>query len=150
NSDLPGSWRSSNDGPTPGRVNSVFTANAPPDIESVTNSPQQPVAGQNITVTAQIQDTNGVGAVTLQYQIVSPGNYIPAYIAKSTAALLTHPDDPLVLNPVYQTNWTSIPMNDAGTNGDTVASDGIYSAVIPGNTSRTLIRYRIVASDSLG
>ena len=64
NGDLPGSWRSSIGDPTPGRVNSVFAANAPPDIEAVTNTPQQPVAGQNITVTAQIQDTNGVGAVT--------------------------------------------------------------------------------------
>lgn len=150
NGDLPGSWRSSDGGPTPGRANSVFAANAPPDIGSVTNTPAQPLAGQNITVAAQIQDPDGVGAVTLQYQVVSPGNYISAYLARPTGVLLARPDDPLQPNPVYQTNWISIPMNDSGTNGDAVAGDSIYTAVIPGNTNRTLVRYRIIATDMLG
>jgi hypothetical protein len=118
--------------PTPGTVNSCFAANAPPSIRQVANNPAQPTSGQDVTVTAKITDPDGVAAATLKYQLVNPG----AYIRKTDTA--------------YATNWTSAAMNDAGTNGDGVAGDAIYSAVIPGSaqTHRRLVRYKIEASDN--
>jgi hypothetical protein len=41
-------------------------------------------------------------------------------------------------------------MFDNGTNGDAVAADGIYAAVIPAQPHRTLVRYRISAADLPG
>jgi len=118
--------------PTPGAVNSCFAANAPPAIRQVANTPAQPKSGQDVTVTAKITDPAGVATATLKYQVVNPG----AYIRKTDAA--------------YASSWTNVVMNDAGTNGDLVAGDTIYSAVIPGSvqTHRRLIRYKIAASDN--
>ncbi len=118
---------------TPGGANSTFVANAPPAIRQVENLPVQPTAGVPVTVTAKVTDPNGVASVQLQYQTVDPG----AYIRKIDAA--------------YTTAWTNIAMVDNGTAGDLLAADGIYTAVVPGTvqTHRRLIRYRIVATDSL-
>ena len=38
---------------------------------------------------------------------------------------------------------------DDGTGQDAVAGDDIYTAVIPAQTNRTLVRYRIIAEDDL-
>src|SRR5262249_15869415 len=66
-----GSWRSSTNagahGPTPGRVNSVFASNAPPQVRQVEHQPEQPRAGDTVTITAKVTDPDGVAAVTLQY-----------------------------------------------------------------------------------
>lgn len=121
-------------GPTPGRVNSVFATNAPPQIRQVDHNPNQPRSGEAVTITAKITDPDGVASVTLQYQIVDPGSYI----ALGTAA--------------YTNNWTSLPMNDSGINGDEHAGDSIYTAVLPGTLQqhRRLVRYRINAVDGRG
>ena len=49
-------------------------------------------------------------------------------------------------------NWITLAMNDAGSSGDALAGDSIYTAVIPGSVQqhRRLIRYRIVATDGVG
>lgn len=121
-------------GPTPGRVNSVFATNAPPQIRQVDHSPKQPVSNQDVKITAKITDPDGVRSVTLQYQLVDPGQYI----ALSDAA--------------YQTNWISVPMTDDGSTGDAVAGDNVFTAVMPAHiqTNRRLVRYRITAVDSTG
>ena len=81
-------------------------------------------------------DPQGVASVNLAYQLVEPGNYIP------------------VEDPAYNTpaNWTTVAMHDDGLNGDLVASDGIYSYVMPASiqTNRRLVRYRISSTDGLG
>ncbi len=122
--------------PTPAKKNSVFSNNAAPQIRQVSNSPQQPVAGQPVTITAKITDPDGVAAVALQYQIVDPGNYIAL-------------EDPAYNLPA---NWITLTMNDAGQNGDAIAGDALYTVVLPPSLQlhRRLIRYRITATDTKG
>lgn len=121
-------------GPTPGALNSVFATNAPPAIRQVSHAPEQPKSQETVTVTAKITDPDNVTGVTLHYQLVDPGNYIE------------------LGEPSYTNNWISLPMDDAGVNGDAVAGDDIYTVVLPGNlmTHRRLVRYRITAADGVG
>ena len=123
-----------NHGPTPGRINSVYATNLPPAIRQVDHSPKQPAPDQSVKITAKITDPEGVASATLEYQLVDPGNYIE------------------LTDPAYSNNWASIPMNDAGTDGDDLAGDSIYTAVLPGSlqTHRRLVRYRIRAADPTG
>jgi hypothetical protein len=41
-------------------------------------------------------------------------------------------------------------MNDDGANGDEIAGDDIYSVTLPQQAHRTLVRYRITSTDTLG
>jgi hypothetical protein len=132
--DLGGSWRPAVSGPTPGAQNSVYVAdrNVAPHMRQVEHGPDQPLSGQDVTITVKVTDVHGVADVTLHYQLVDPGSYI-AY------------DD-----AVYQTTWTDLQMVDDGTGGDVDAGDDVYTAVIPGalQTNRRLVRYRITATDA--
>ncbi len=121
-------------GPTPGLVNRTFATNAPPALRQVSHTPEQPRSGQPVVISIRATDPNGISQVQLQYQVVRPGEYI-----RFDA-------------PEYTSNWTTVPMNDAGASGDALAGDGNFAAVIPGSTQthRHLIRYRIRATDSLG
>jgi hypothetical protein len=121
-------------GPTPGRINSVFASNAPPQIRQVANTPKQPMTGQEVKITAKITDPDGVRSVKLEYQLVDPGQYI----ALSDA--------------VYQTQWTAVAMQDDGQGGDVTAGDDVYTVVMPASlqTNRRLVRYRITAVDNQG
>jgi hypothetical protein len=120
-------------GPTPGAINAAFALNAPPQIRQVEHSPNEPTSNQAVTITAKITDPQGVSSVSLQYQIVAPGNYIELTDAAYTNVA----------------NWITVTMNDAGSNGDALAGDSIYTAVIPASVQqhRRLIRYRITATD---
>ncbi len=148
---LSGSWRSANANPTPGAQNSVAAANAPPQVRQIDHRPKQPLANEATVITAKATDPGGVQSMVLEYQLVAPGNYIPAYLARSTATLLANPNLPLSVNPAYTNpaNWNSLVMVDDGTNGDAVAGDDVYTAIIPGQPNRTLVRYRLVATDLL-
>ena len=121
-------------GPTPGARNNSFTNNLPPAIRQVDHSPNQPISGQPVTITAKVTDPEGVANVQVQYQIVEPGNYIQ------------------LTDAAYATSWTSVTMTDGGANGDEFAGDAVYTAVLPTSlqTHRRLIRYRILASDTSG
>jgi hypothetical protein len=122
--------------PTPGAFNNVLAANAPPQIRQVNHSPNEPTSDQAVSITAKITDPEGVASVSLQYQIVAPGNYIDLTDAAYTNAA----------------NWITLPMNDAGNNGDAFAGDSIFTAVIPASVQqhRRLIRYRLSATDGVG
>jgi hypothetical protein len=142
--DLGGSWRSAS--PTPAANNAmVYLNNPPPLIRQVEHSPKQPKSGQTVTITAKVTDSDGVSNVTLRYQIVEPGSYIPVTIPNYPS---TNPATKP--NPAYETGWASSPMHDDGLNGDAVAGDGIYTIQLPASLQRhrRLIRYRIVAQDS--
>lgn len=123
-------------GPSPGRVNTVFANNAPPQTRQVDHSPNEPTSGEAVRISAKVTDPNGVSSVLLQYQIVSPGAYIELA-------------DPAYTNTA---NWISIPMNDTGTSGDVSAGDDVYTATVPASVQvhRRLIRYRITVADTLG
>ena len=135
--------------PTPGSRNSVFATNAPPQIRQVTTAPRQPPSGQPFLVTAKITDPNGVAAVQLHYQVVAPGDYIPAHLPLAYSRLLSDASQPLPVNPEFEAaeNWQKLAMRDDGREGDADAGDGVYSARVPARENRTLFRYRITASD---
>ncbi|HWB02969.1 MAG TPA: lamin tail domain-containing protein [Verrucomicrobiales bacterium] len=148
--DLAGSWRSATTAPTPGAQNSVFAANAPPQMRQVDHAPKQPASTEQATITVKVTDPDGVASVQLQYQLVTPGNYFSAFLAKPIATLLASPNTPLPANPAYDQNWISVAMVDDGTGGDLLAGDSIYTARIPAQANRTLVRYRITATDVPG
>jgi hypothetical protein len=121
-------------GPTPGKMNAVFSTTTPPLMRQLTQSVQQPSAGQDVTISIKATDVDGIQGVSLQYQLVDPGNYIR------------------VTDATYQTSWTTLAMHDDGLNGDGSAGDSIYAVTLPGSlqTHRRLVRYRITATDTAG
>ena len=136
--DLGGSWRSAGNGlsgqPSPGHQNSVFSDVAAPQIRQVQVTPQQPISGQVVVLTAKVTDPDGVASVNLAYQVVRPGDYIRQSDSR------------------YETEWQLLPMRDDGVGADIAAGDDVYSVGIPSEVQvhRHLVRYRITASDHLG
>lgn len=114
----------------------IAATNAPPAVRRVSHLPQQPTAGQPVTITAKVTDPDDVSFVQLKYQRVLGG----AYINHLDAAY----NDP--------SNWTTLTMRDDGTNGDLFAGDATYTVVIPAavQVHRGLVRYRITTTDGLG
>jgi len=118
-------------GPSPGRINWVYATNAPPAIRQVEHTPVQPKTGQPVRISARITDPDGIGPVSLRYQIVEPGQYIEATDA------------------AYENVWAELPMRDDGLNGDAAAGDSTFTVTLPGSIQvhRRLIRYRLETSD---
>jgi len=102
---------------SPGTSNSRTVPNAAPALADVQHSPVLPQANEAISVTARVNDPDGVNAVTLRYRI-----------------------DPAM-------NLAQVAMNDDGTHGDAVAKDGIFTALIPGQSSGTTIAFHVQATD---
>ncbi|MGE5293638.1 MAG: lamin tail domain-containing protein, partial [Solirubrobacterales bacterium] len=129
---LGGSWRSAY--PTPLEENKVFSEKLSPHVRQVSHSPRQPRSGEAVTVTVKVTDDDGVARVTLRYQTVTPG----AYIART--------------DPQYLQSWVEVQMRDDGLVGDARAGDDVYTARIPAGQQvhRNLVRYQIMATDSLG
>ena len=148
--DLAGSWRSARTAPTPHEANSSLAGNPPPQIRQVDHDPKMPPVGEPCTVTIKATDPNGVASVDLHYQVVRPGDYIEASLAKRTSVLRTQPNDAREPNPEYEdpANWTTVAMVDDGTRGDAMAGDAIYTVTLPAQGDpRTLVRYRVTATD---
>ncbi|MDG2122208.1 MAG: lamin tail domain-containing protein, partial [Verrucomicrobiales bacterium] len=120
--------------PSPGAANSVLASNVAPALRKVEHSPTQPTSTNPVSITVKATDNDGVASVTLDYQLVDPGDYINI-------------DDPR-----YPTNWTTLTMADDGTGGDALTGDDVFTATLPASLQnhRRLIRYRITATDSLG
>jgi hypothetical protein len=146
--DLGGSWRAGP--PTPGARNAVFADNAPPQIRQVDHLPVQPRAGERVVVSAKVTDPDGVERVSVRYQIVRPGNYVPAYYPLAYDELLADATQDREPNPDFEApgNWTTVTMTDDGTGADAAAGDHIYTATLPFWPNRTLVRYRIAAVDA--
>ena len=60
---------------TPGASNSVARVNAGAAITDVRHHPPLPAVGQNVTVTARVQDHDGLSALVLKYRIDPATNY---------------------------------------------------------------------------
>ena len=105
---------------TPGTRNSQYVSNAGPAVYEVQHAPTIPAAGQPVVVTARAHDPNGVQSLVLNYRL-----------------------DPA-------TNYTAVTMEDDGTGGDAIAGDGIFSAIIPGQSSNTIVAFYIAAADTQG
>ncbi|MAT68920.1 MAG: hypothetical protein CMJ58_05295 [Planctomycetaceae bacterium] len=136
---------------TPGLVNQALVANAAPAIRQV-NHTENLTTGAPAVVTAKVTDPDGVASVELQYQIVLPGQYVPARLAAPHSDLVAGIDVDPIPNPEYfdEANWTTVAMQDNGAGGDATAGDSYFAATIPGQAHRTLVRYRIVVTDTLG
>jgi hypothetical protein len=105
---------------SPGGPNSKYIANAGPALYHVTHNPTVPPASQPVVVSAKVSDPDGVTNLTLYYRL-----------------------DPA-------TNYTAVPMNDGGTNGDGIPGDGVFSATIPGQAANQVVAFYISATDSKG
>lgn len=152
--DLGSSWASSLDPlkPSPGAINRVTATNAAPNIRQVSHSPKQPASTNAVTITAKVTDSQGVASVELKYQVVAPGKFIPAHIPLTALELNATPNAQPAANPAFEaaTNWVTLGMRDDGLNGDIAAGDDIYTAVLPAQANRTLVRYRIQCADIFG
>jgi len=140
-----GSWRSAP--PTPAAENrTVYADNLPPDLNRVSHAPQRPRSGEPVTISIEATDPDGVASVSLEYQVVAAGQYVPSHLPVPISTLQADPNTEHPVNPEYATlgNWTAVAMLDDG------AADGVYTAVIPPQANRTLVRYRITATDALG
>jgi len=122
------------DSPTPGQPNSSFSTTPPPAIRQVDHFPETPTSNDDVTITAKITDPQGVGPVTLEYQIVDPGSYIR------------------ITDDTYDSSWTPVTMADDGSDGDLTPNDSLFTAVLPASLQqhRRLIRYRILFEDNGG
>jgi Lamin Tail Domain/CotH kinase protein/Bacterial Ig domain/Concanavalin A-like lectin/glucanases superfamily/Immunoglobulin domain len=140
---------------TPGATNGVYQANPAPNIRQVNHAPSQPTSSSQTVVTCKVTDPDGVGAVELHYQVVAPGAFLPSTLPLTAAQLNSLNANPSLdndLNPAFEdpANWTTAAMHDDGLTGDAAAEDEIYSVVLPAQPNRTLVRYRITVTDSLG
>jgi hypothetical protein len=97
----------------------------------VQHSPRQPRTGEPVLITFKLGKIETDTGINLQYQVVDPG----AYIALN--------------DPVFKTQWLSVPMNDEGADGDSKARDAVFTARLPGELQvhRRLVRYRIRRGD---
>lgn len=135
---------------TPGVRNKNYAENAPPNIRQVKHTPQEPRPSDPIVITAKVTDPDGVAAVTLEYQMVAPGEYIPAYLPNPVTNGNLSATRLLTANPAYEEGWVSVPMTDDGTGGDAAGQDDIYTVTLPPQPNRTLVRYRITMQDVRG
>lgn len=102
---------------TPGARNSRYATNAGPALAEIAHSPVMPAANQPVVVTARVVDPDGVASVKVIYRI-----------------------DP------FGGSFTNV-MVDDGTGSDVVAGDGVYSALIPGQPSDTMVAFYVKATD---
>ncbi len=103
---------------TPGSQNSRFAANAAPAVYDVRHTPVLPPADETVTVTARVSAPNGISAVRLHYRL-----------------------DPA-------TSHQSVSMRDDGTGGDALAGDGVFTGVIPAQSSGALVAFYVEAVDA--
>lgn len=102
---------------TPGARNSRASVNAPPAFGEVRHFPVTPAADEPVTVTARVDDPDGIKEVRLLYRT-----------------------DPAAAQ-------TAVSMNDDGQDGDAVPGDGIFSGIVPAPGSAKLVAFAIEASD---
>ena len=114
--------------PSPGAPNQTALAQIGPAIYDVTENPPPPLPGDDLVVTARVNQTLApVLGVSL--------SWVVGFEVESRV-------------PVAG----SILMVDDGTAGDAVADDGIYTAVIPGTslTAGNMVRWSVSAVDITG
>ncbi len=130
------SWEESADfAGTPGARNSATQAfeargaNATPDITLVEARSAQAgdreniLSGDEVRVTARIQDSSGIDHATAEYQVLPAGSYIRKG------------------DPEFDSAWERIPMSFN-------PRTALFEALLPKQPHRTLVRYRVRAADA--
>ena len=107
---------------TPGAVNSVARANVAPLVRDVTHFPIIPRSTDPVTVTARITDEAG------------PATSVTLFSRVDGAA----------------GGFAQATMRDNGTNGDAVAGDGTWTAVLPARADGTIVEFYVRAADAAG
>ncbi len=102
---------------TPGARNSAYAANMGPVYGKLRQTPVVPNGGEPVTVTVGIRDSDGVASAMIKHRLDTAGSY------SQTA------------------------MNDMGTGSDSVAGDGIWTGVIPGQAAGSIVEFYVEASD---
>jgi hypothetical protein len=103
---------------SPGLQNSRHALNTGPAISELVHSPILPMVNVAVTVTCRAHDPDGLSSLMLEYRL-----------------------DP-------STTYSATAMRDDGTGGDRLAGDGIYSGLIPGQASGTIVAFRVRAADA--
>jgi hypothetical protein len=108
--------------PTPGGPNGISPADQGPVISSANHFPNVPTTSSQLVVTS---------AVAQAFNTIT--NVTLHYRVMFNAEV-------------------SVPMNDAGTNGDATAGNGIWTGIIPAGVAAPgqMIRYYVTATDSAG
>ncbi|MBN1418615.1 MAG: CotH kinase family protein, partial [Planctomycetes bacterium] len=117
---------------TPGAPNTQAADGVPPYVRDAEVLPVEPTSLDPALVEVEAEDADGMREVTLEYQTVPPGRYIRK------------------IDPEYAEGWRSVAMQDDGVPPDREARDGVWTAEIPAQPHRTLVRYRFIAEDVLG
>ncbi len=131
----PFNWRagafpgSDNPWGTPGAPNSIISSDLPPRIDNPRHRPERPVAGEPISIRADVVDDSGIFRVWVEYRV----EWMPGEIPVSLAV------------PVNE--WLSEEMRDDGTRGDRDAGDESYETNLPNLPAGVLIHYKIHALD---
>ncbi|NQU21889.1 MAG: lamin tail domain-containing protein [Candidatus Nealsonbacteria bacterium] len=110
---------------SPGARNSQYATNAGPAIYDVTPLDVLPAAWQSVTITARVEDVDGIGSVYLKWRNDNLSSPAPGSRSYTTAA-----------------------MNDNGVGVDEVAGDGIYSGTIPGQNTGHIVGFYVQATDA--
>jgi lamin tail-like protein/CotH protein len=105
---------------TPGMRNSRAVDNAGPAIAEVSHEPVLPAANEPVRISAMVSDRDGPVLLTLKFR------------------------------PEPSVTYLTLPMLDNGAGGDDVASDGIYTATVPGQPEGTRMGFYLEAVDALG
>ncbi len=123
---------------TPLAQNTQHGDDVPPYIHAIhayvpTGDPDVPyteriTASDQVHLVALVEDVDPIAAVHVEYTTVAPGTYIR------------------INDPAYHDNWVTVPMVDDGTGADAEADDSIYTALVPAQPNRTLVRYRLSAT----
>jgi hypothetical protein len=100
--------------PTPGAPNVSSASNAAPNIRKVNHTPVEPTSSDPVVISAQITDPDGVASVSLEYQLVAPGGYVPSQLPIPIIGNNINTSQPRLENPAYENNWTTVPMLDDG------------------------------------
>jgi hypothetical protein len=106
---------------TPGAANSVASSNIAPMILDVSHFPLVPKSTDPVTITAKLVDEAGAAqSATVFWRLDGEPSFTPAT------------------------------MVDNGTNGDALAGDGVWTAVLPAQQDKTIVEFYVRAQDSTG
>ena len=117
-------WGSSQEGPTPGSLNSIARGDSEiaPLILDVSHSPLVPRSTDPVTVRARLDDVETRGlSMTLHYRV----------------SALDPPD------------FTSVVMSDDGLHNDGAADDGVFGATLPAMENQDVVEFYLSADDGL-